>query len=372
MRDGGKWMKGSDVYFADLHVKWGDSILMKFERLLKAAGMEKIDMERKFVAIKTHFGEPGNMSILRPNYSRVVADMIEENGGYPFLTDANTLYPGRRKHALEHMDAANENGFLPAVTGCQIIIADGLKGSDDIEIPVNGDHIGKAKIGRAIADSDVLISLTHFKGHELTGFGGAIKNIGMGSASRAGKMEMHSAGKPSADPERCKGCGRCLKACAHGAITVSKKADIDHSRCTGCGRCIASCTFDAVSAKMDEANDILNRKIVEYTAAVVRGRPCFHISLAIDISPFCDCHADNDVPIVPNVGMFASFDPVALDKACADMVNRQPVIEGSLLAGSVAADRFTGTHPTTDWRTAIEHAVKMKLGSADYRIVRVE
>jgi len=365
-------MKASDVYFADLYVKWGDSILMKFERLLRASGMDQMDMEKKFVAIKTHFGEPGNMSILRPNYSKIVADIIKENGGFPFLTDANTLYAGRRKHALEHIDAANENGFSPMSTGCQIIIADGLKGSDDVEIPINGEYVKNAKIGRAIADSDILISLSHFKGHELAGFGGAIKNIGMGSASRAGKMEMHSAGKPSVDQEKCRGCKKCLTACAHDSITVKKKAHIDHSRCVGCGRCIASCPFDSISAEMNEANDILNRKMVEYAAAVVKDKPCFHIALAVDISPFCDCHADNIMPIVPNIGMFASFDPIALDKACADAVNRQPAMKGSIIDGSSAKDRFTGAHPTTDWRSMIEHAEKIGLGSADYKIIEVK
>ena len=365
-------MNVSEVYFADLHVKFGDSILMKFERLLRAAGLDRIDVEKKFVALKTHFGEPGNMSILRPNYSKVVADIVREKGGLPFLTDANTLYPGRRKHALEHIDAANENGYSRISTGCQIIIADGLKGSDDVEIGVNGEYVKNAKIGRAIVDSDVIISLTHFKGHELAGFGGALKNLGMGCASRAGKMEMHSAGKPSVDKSKCKACGKCLAACAQDAIKISKKAKIDNSKCVGCGRCIAACPFDSISAEMDESNEILNRKITEYAAAAVKGKQCFHIALAIDVSPFCDCHADNDVPIVPNVGMFASFDPVAIDEACADAVNAQPVIKGSVLDGSKAKDRFKGTHPTTDWRSMIEHAEKMGLGSSRYMIVTVK
>ena len=365
-------MTTSEVFFADLHVKWGDSILMKFERLLRASGMDKMDLEKKFVAIKTHFGEPGNMSILRPNYAKVVADVVKECGGIPFLTDSNTLYVGRRKHAPEHMDSAYENGYSPMSTGCQIIIADGLKGSDDVEMPVDGDYVKNAKIGRAVADADVIISLSHFKGHELTGFGGAIKNIGMGAASRAGKMEMHSAGKPSVDGKSCKACKKCLEACAHGALSISKTASIDKGKCVGCGRCIAACPFDAISAQMDESNDILNAKIVEYTAAVLKGKPAFHISLAIDISPYCDCHADNDIPIVPNVGMFASFDPVALDKACADAVNKQPVIKGSKADVISERDIFGKSQPVTDWRSTIAHGVKMKLGSDQYKIVNVK
>ena len=365
-------MTTSAVYFADLHVTWGDSILMKFERLLRAAGIGRLDVERKFVAIKTHFGEPGNMSALRPNYAKIVADLVKESGGIPFLTDSNTLYTGRRKHALEHMDSAYENGYSPMSTGCQIIIGDGLKGSDDVEIPVDGKYVKNAKIGRAVVDSDILISLSHFKGHELTGFGGAIKNIGMGSASRAGKMEMHSSGKPSVSKEKCRGCGKCLQACAHSAITVDGKASMDKTKCVGCGRCIASCPFDAISAEMDESAEILNMKIVEYTAAAVRGKQTFHISLAIDISPFCDCHPDNDVPIVPSVGMFASFDPVALDLACAEAVNRQPVIAGSRADRPSDRDHFGTSHPVTDWRSTIRHAVEMGLGSDHYKIIEVK
>lgn len=362
----------SKVYFADLHVVWGDSLLMKFERLLRGSGLAEMDLDRKFVAIKTHFGEPGNMSVLRPNYAKIVADLVKEKGGFPFLTDSNMLYVGRRKHALEHMDAAYENGYTPMTVGCNIIIGDGLKGSDDVEVPVNGDHIKSAKIGRAVMDADVVISLNHFKGHELTGFGGAIKNIGMGAASRAGKMEMHCAGKPEVDQEKCTGCRKCLNACAHGAIEVGKKANIDATKCVGCGRCIASCSYDAISAANDESNDILNRKIVEYTAAVVTNRPCFHITLAVDISPMCDCHADNDIPIVPSIGMFASADPVAIDKACADAVNSKPIVPGSVLDGIESKDRFTDTHPATDWRSTIEHAVRMKIGSADYEIIEIK
>lgn len=364
-------MGASKVYFADLHVEWGDSILMKFDRLLRSSDLMNMDMNGKFVAIKTHFGEPGNMSVLRPNYAKVLADLIKEKNGIPFITDSNTLYTGKRKHAPEHMDAANENGYNPISTGCQIIIADGVKGSDDIDVPVNGEYVKSAKIARAIMDSDIVITLSHFKGHELTGFGGSMKNVGMGCASKAGKMEMHSAGKPNVDGEKCIGCRKCLQACAHSAITINKKANIDHTKCVGCGRCIASCPKYAISADLDESNDILNMKMVEYTAAVLNNVKNFHISLAIDISPFCDCHADNDVPIVPNVGMFASSDPVAIDKACADMVNRQPVMPGSITDPS-ADDRFMGTHPTTDWNVLIDHAVKMKLGSKNYEIIEIK
>lgn len=315
----------SKVYFADLRTDVHENLQQKLTRLMKTAGMGDIDFQDKFVAIKLHFGEPGNLAFLRPNWARTVADFVKERGGKPFLTDCNTLYVGGRKNALDHMDSAMLNGFNPMTTGCQIIIADGLKGSDEVEVPVvGGEYVKNAKIGRAVMDADVFISLTHFKGHEEAGFGGCLKNIGMGCGSRAGKMEQHNAGKPHVAEKHCIGCGQCRKICAHGApIIENGKAHIDHDKCVGCGRCIAVCPKNAVQINWDETTINLNRKIAEYTKAVVDGRPCFHISLVIDVSPNCDCRPENDMAIVPNVGMFASFDPVALDMACVDAVNAQ-------------------------------------------------
>ncbi len=365
----------SKVYFANFRTTYRENLPMKLARLVKTAGMlEQIDFANKYTAIKIHFGEPGNLSYLRANYAKVIVDLIKGVGGKVFLTDCNTLYVGRRKNALDHLDAAYENGYNPFTTGCQILIADGLKGTDEVLVPVDGDYVREAKIGRAVMDADIIISMNHFKGHEATGFGGALKNLGMGCGSRAGKMEMHSAGKPVIAKGQCVGCGACQKICAHSAITIeNKKASIDHSKCVGCGRCIGICPMDAVFAANDESNDILNCKIAEYTKAVIQDRPHFHISLVVDVSPNCDCHAENDVPIVPNVGMFASFDPVALDMACADAVNRQPVIHGSVLSElpQTHGDRFMDNHPETNWKSAIDHAVKLGLGSKEYELIEI-
>ncbi len=371
-------MQPSAVYFTDLRARPGTNLLKKLETLIRAAGIGSIDMDKKFVAIKLHFGEPGNLTFLRPNYAKVVADVVKSLGGLPFLTDCNTLYVGRRKHALEHMDAAYENGFSPFSTGCQIIIGDGLKGTDDVEIPVaGGEYVQTAKIGRAIMDADVFISLNHFKGHEATGFGGALKNIGMGCASRAGKMEQHNSGKPSVNPEACRSCGSCVKDCAQDAIsfTAQRKAVIDQEKCVGCGRCLGRCNFDAIYNHNSSANDDLNRKMAEYAKAVVDGRPSFHISLVMDISPYCDCHAENDAPILPDIGMFASFDPVALDQACVDACLKQQPLPGSLLADHLAdphfhdqGDHFCNTTPNSRWKSCLEHAEKIGLGSRSYEL----
>lgn len=365
----------SKVYFTNFRTSLNENLLMKLKRLIVTAGIKNIDFADKYVAIKIHFGEPGNLAFLRPNYAKVVADIVKEAGGKPFLTDCNTLYVGGRKNALDHIDAAYENGFTPFSTGCHVIIGDGIKGLDEEYVPLpEGEFVKEAKIGRAIMDADIFISLTHFKAHEGTGFGGAIKNIGMGSGSRAGKMEMHSSGKPLVNHDKCIGCGMCAKNCAHSAITIeNRKATINHDKCVGCGRCIGACPKDAVHPGADNSNDILNKKMVEYALAVVKGRPHFHISLVVDVSPFCDCHAENDAPIVPDVGMFASFDPVALDQACADAVNRQPVLEGSYLDEKphTHGDHFCDIHPSTNWKSQIEHSEKIGLGTAKYELITI-
>ncbi len=368
-------MEKSKVYFSDFHTVDGLSLPKKLARLIKRAGFDNIDFEDKFAAIKIHFGEPGNLAYLRPNYAKVVVDMVKERGGKAFLTDCNTLYVGGRKNALDHMDSAYENGFNPFQTGCHIIIADGLKGNNEAEVPVEGgEFVEKAKIGRAIMDADVFITLTHFKGHSSTGFGGCLKNIGMGSGSRAGKMEMHSSGKPFINQDACIGCGTCQRNCAREAITITdRKATINHDNCVGCGHCIPVCPKDAITPPFDQANDVLNKKIAEYSYAVLHGRPNFHISLVCDVSPLCDCCSENDVPIIPNVGMFASFDPVALDMACADACNAQPVFENSELAHKehVHDDHFRNLHPDTNWESCVEHAEKLGLGSREYELIKV-
>lgn len=371
-------MEKSKVYFTDFRARPGLNLLQKLEKLVKKAGIEKIDFKNKYVAIKIHFGEPGNLAYLRPNYAKVIVDVVKELGGKPFLTDCNTLYVGGRKNALDHLDAAYTNGFSPFSTGCHVIIADGLKGTDETYVKIDGEYVKEAKIGTAIMDADIIISLNHFKGHEGTGFGGAIKNLGMGAGSRAGKMEMHNSGKPEVDKEVCKRCKQCQKICAHSAISYDEngKATIDHNKCVGCGRCVGICNFDAIYTPNDEAADILNKKMAEYALAVVKDRPQFHISLICDVSPNCDCHSENDAPIVPNVGMLASFDAVALDKACADLVNKQEVFKNSHLGEQIKnqvkeKDHFHINHPDTNWESQIEHGEKIGLGSSEYELIKM-
>lgn len=375
-------MERSKVYYTDFRAKLGEGLPSKLKRLIKAAGIAEIDMDNKFTAIKMHFGELGNISFLRPNYAKAVADVVKELGGKPFLTDCNTLYPGSRKNALEHLYCAWENGFTPMTVGCPILIGDGLKGTDDIEVPVKGgEYIKKALIGRAVMDADVFISLSHFKGHEMTGFGGAIKNIGMGCGSRAGKKEQHRNGKPSVDPQMCRGCRLCMRQCANDGLMFdeeTKKMSINTQNCVGCGRCIGACNFDAIDFVDNAATKVLNCRMAEYTKAVIDGRPNFHISLIVDVSPNCDCHAENDAPILPNIGMFASFDPLALDQACVDACLKAEPLPNSQLTDNMKQadfcdhhDHFENTTVNSEYKTCLAHAEKIGLGSREYELITI-
>ena len=369
-------MESAKVYYTDFRTAaFGESMPAKLKRLARKAGIADIDMDGKM-----HFGELGNVSYLRPNYAKAIVDLVKELGGKPFLTDCNTMYPGFRKNALEHLECAWENGFTPLSAGCPVIIADGLKGTDDVAVPVEGgEYTKEARIGHAIMDADVFISLTHFKGHEMTGFGGAIKNIGMGCGSRAGKTDQHSAGKAMIYEDKCRGCRRCQRECANGGLVFDeqkRKMHVDENHCVGCGRCLGACNFDAIDFAQNQAISILNAKMAEYTKAVVSGRECFHLSLVVDVSPYCDCHPENDAPILPDIGMFASKDPVALDQACADACLAANPLRNSVLGDHLHEhgfhdhhDHFKNTTPESEWETQLIHGEKIGLGSRQYELV---
>ena len=369
----------SKVYFTNLRIKDGNSLLDKLEALIKEAGIEQIDFAGKFTAVKIHFGEPGNLAYIRPNYVARLVKFLQTKEARVFLTDSNTLYCGGRSNAVDHLQSAMENGFNPIAVPCPVIIADGLKAIDYREVSISGEYCETAKIGSAIADADIIVSMTHFKGHEQTGFGGTLKNLGMGSASAAGKLEMHSSSQPKISEKRCTACGQCVKYCAVNAITINKlkKAEIDYAKCVGCGQCIAVCQYNAAQVVWDSATDITCYKVAEYSLAAVKDKPHFHVSFIMDVSPNCDCWGCNDVPIVPNIGIAASFDPVALDKACADMVTDAAASAGSCLNihehGMLQGeDKFKLVHPDTDWKTGLAHAEKIGLGSMDYELITID
>lgn len=374
-------MEKSKVYWCDLRVGYPDNLLTKLQRLCKKAGIENIDFKDKYVAIKMHFGELGNLSFLRPNYAKAIGDLVKELGGRPYLVDCNTLYTGSRSNALDHLYCAHVNGFNEISTGMEIIIGDGLKGTSEVEVPVKDAIYSPSPIiGKGVMDSDIFISLTHFKGHEGAGFGGTLKNIGMGCGSRRGKKDMHSGSKVKVETNKCIGCKRCTTVCAHSAQIFDefKKCMVDTSKCVGCGRCVEICPVKAIDYINANPNVLMNYKIAEYTKAVIQNKPSFHISLVMDVSPNCDCHSENDAPIVPSIGFFASFDPVALDKACVDKVNEMPLNENSFLGENKEHlkehnhDYFHTMHPDTKWEACIKRAKELGLGNDEYDLIFVE
>ncbi|MCX6334181.1 MAG: DUF362 domain-containing protein [Bacteroidia bacterium] len=372
-------MQTSEVYFTNLRVKSPQNLLKKLEHLAVKAGIEKIDFDKKLVALKVHFGEPGNMAYLRPNYAARIVKFLKSKGAVPFLTDCNTLYFGRRSNAPSHLEAAFENGYNPLVTDCPVIIADGIKGTDFREIAVDLELTGSAKIGSAIADADVIISLSHFKGHELTGFGGALKNLGMGCASVGGKLFLHSGSSPRIHEKNCTGCRVCEKYCGHDAIKVGKDkiAHINYDKCVGCGQCVAVCQYDASRVVWQSSSETACKRISEYAYAVVKDKPAFHINFIMNVSPDCDCWDSNDYPLVADIGIAASFDPVALDHACADLVMAAPALQGSRICEShdqgslTGKDKFKLAHPDTFWKAGLEHGEKIGLGNMTYELIDV-
>ncbi len=367
----------SKVYFTDFRSTSSNNLLRKLQTLVTRAGLDTIDFERKIVAIKIHFGEPGNMAYLRPNYAAVIVKMLKKKQAIPFLTDCNTLYSGRRANGPEHLETAFENGYNPMTTGCPVIIADSVRGTEYREIDLGMEHCKTAKIGSAIADSDVIISMNHFKGHEISGFGGALKNLGMGCASVGGKLFLHSGASPKIYEDNCTGCRVCERYCAWHAIVVEpdKKAHIDYLKCTGCGQCIAVCQFDSARASFDSSSVTVNMRVAEYAFAAVKDKPSFHINFIMDVSPNCDCWNFNDYPLVPDIGMAASFDPVALDQACADMVKSAPALPGSHIRHDHSdelkgEDKFKLMHPDTNWQSGLEHAEKIGLGMREYELIQ--
>lgn len=372
----------SKVYFTDLRTTPGNDLMTKLTRLVKRAGIGNIDFNGKFTAIKIHFGEPGNLAYIRPNYAARIVDLVRELGGKVFLTDSNTLYSGGRSNAVDHLHAAMDNGFNPISAHANVIIADGLKGTDYREIPCGFSLCPAPKIGAAIADADIIISMNHFKGHEQSGFGGALKNLGMGSASVGGKLELHSSSQPCINEDNCIGCRICEKYCRHNAITVTeRKAHIDYGKCVGCGQCVAVCQHDAAIIKDYDTSENLNCKIAEYAYAVVKDKPNFHISFIMNVSPNCDCWNHNDAAIVPDLGIAASFDPVALDCACAALVKAAPTLSGNVIADKEpdgcchhhheGEDKFHIVHPDTNWEAGVIHGEKIGLGSTDYELIKI-
>jgi len=371
-------MTKSKVYFMDLRATPKENLYGKLERLLETAEFSKIFSKKDLAAVKLHFGELGNTAYIRPVFLRKIVEIIKKNNANPFLTDANTLYAGTRSDAPSHLITAIQNGFAYSVIDAPVIIADGLRGKSETGITIDGKHFKKVYIGSEIAQADVLISVAHFKGHELAGFGGAIKNLGMGCASRRGKMAQHSTLSPKVTRKKCIGCGECVSHCSQKALSlVDEKAVIDQKKCIGCGECILICPNSAIEIQWNQAVPVFMENMVEYTAGVLKGKEnkIFCINFITDISPACDCYNYNDMAVVRNIGIVASKDPVAIDQASVDLVNHEQAMPGSCIENSEGAksggDKFRAIYPKVDWNIQLEYAESMGIGTRSYELIKI-
>ena len=366
----------SEVYFIDLRTTYSENLLSKIGRLLKTAGLPDIISKRDLVGIKLHFGETGNTAYIRPVYIRKVVEAVKILGGFPFVTDCNTLYSGTRSDSPHHLVTAIQNGFAYSVVDAPIIIADGVRGKSEIPVIINQKRFEKVYIGADIINADSLVSVAHFKGHELTGFGGTLKNLGMGCASRRGKLDQHSTLSPRVAAKRCTGCGECIEHCSQNAISlIEEKAVIDSEKCIGCGECIIICPNSAVQIQWNQNIPVFLENMVEYTMGVLMGKKnkSIFINFITNVSPACDCMPHNDAPIVRDIGIVASKDPVAIDQASADLVNNEHGISSSCLELNLkpGEDKFKALYPKVDWPLQLDYAQSLGLGSRDYNLVRL-
>jgi uncharacterized Fe-S center protein len=365
------------VYFAPVRSKMKRSMIGRAGALLERAGLKDAIFDKDLVAVKLHFGEEGNTGFVHPIHVREVVRRIKDAGGRPFLTDANTLYRGQRANAVDHLECALHNGFSYATIEAPLVIADGLDGRDAVDVPISGGrHFESVRIGSAAVYADAMVVVTHVKGHEATGFGGAIKNVGMGLGCRSSKQRMHADFRPEVTAEKCTACKRCVQWCPVGAIVISsgKVAVVDSEVCYGCGECVAACPYGAIATQWKTTPEALQEKIVEHVMGAVAGKDnkVLYLSFVTAVSPDCDCWSFSDAPIVGDIGVLASTDVVAIDTAAYDLVTAAAGLPGSLGEGmEPGLDTFTAV-TGVDGTTAMAYAEKMGLGTRAYELVRME
>ena len=366
----------ASVYFAPVRSTKKVSLTTRVGSLMARAGLAKAVERDDLVAVKMHFGETGNTGFVQPVFVREIVARIKAQGGKPFLTDANTLYSGMRANAVDHLQCAIQNGFSYATVEAPIVIADGIDGRDACDVRVDGKHFETVRIGAAAVHADALVAVTHVKGHEATGFGGALKNIGLGLGCRSAKQRMHSDFDPKVGADKCTACGRCVRWCPVGAMAIGpdRVATVDRALCYGCGECVAACPSGAIAIQWKTTPEALQEKIVEHAKGVLTGKEgkSLFVSFITAVSPDCDCWNFSDAPIVGDIGVLASTDIVAVDRAAYDMVTAAAGLPGSRGEGLGAGDDKFSSITGVDGTAAIAYAEAVGLGSADYELVTVE
>ena len=314
--------------------------------------VEKIELEKE-IPLKVHFGEKGNVTYIQAeNYDGVI-DFLQDRKITSCFIETTVLYGGQRYRRDLHLKTAAENGF----TRIPVIIADGDHGESFSEIEIHKTHFEKCKIASGFAKYSQLIVLAHFKGHGLSGFGGAIKQLSMGHASKGGKLEMHLGIKPKIKSRKCEQCGLCQKKCAENAITIGEKSRIDPALCVGCGACVAICPNQAVTVFTVRGighavfGNRFKEKLVEYAYAGQKGKKNIYLNFLMNITRGCDCEGRKMSVIIKDIGILASTDPVAIDKASFDLVKK-------------AGKKFRGF-------STFAYAEKIGLGSADYTLKEI-
>ncbi|MDO9123163.1 MAG: DUF362 domain-containing protein [Deltaproteobacteria bacterium] len=375
----------SNVFFSDLRVETKKTLFDKLDTLLDRTDLQGKIKEKDLVAIKLHFGEKGNTAYVRPIFLRKVVDRVKEYKGKPFLTDTNTLYIGTRSEAVSHLTTAYQHGFTESAVNAPVLIADGLRGNSAVKVKIDKPIFKTVSIAHAIHMADVLIGVTHFKGHELSGFGGTLKNLGMGCASREGKLSQHSNISPKVKEKACKGCEGCLPWCPSEAISmispeVESKgkhpvARIDSKKCIGCGECILTCPVGAIQIQWNESIPLFQKKMVEHAYGVTHKKKgkILYLNFLTQISPACDCYGFSDTAIVNDIGILASEDPVAIDQASVDLVNQEEGNRSSKLTKNwePGRDKFRAIYPEVDWSIQLSYAEEIGLGTREYELIKI-